>query len=658
MAWFSFTTTDAGTYIIETHQAVDRDTFDTKMYLYWNFNSVLLRVDDDGGNGLFSKITMSLSGNHTYYVRVAGQNTATGYFAIDAVKPDPPTPTPTPTATNTPTATPTPDLGDPVIRIAPLSLSFPEEAPAQKVNSGGKAAAVNGKNDDMRILLKTGTLETGSKRAKIDAFQSVAADESGVVHVLMQFDELPTAKERGLLEERGIQLLRYIPNNAYWAAVRTAESTLSTATKLDTLRWAVAAPGVDRLDPDTAAGIVPLNARLDDGRIVVHVAVFEDMPLIEADRQVTVAGGEVQRWGFTHSLQVAAPLEALRAIADLDCVEWVESIPAPYHTENSVSSQRQRVDELQVLPYQLNGKDVIVGVWDGGSVYMHTDLTSRLSLMNGSSPVHYHATHVAGTIAGSGAGAARAKGMAPSASIRSYDWYSDHSEMLSGYTAGIRLSNHSYGQIVGWYYDRSKNAWVDWGNSNRFGDYDYNTRGWDNVIYSTGLIVFKSAGNDRNDGPDAYSGGPRRDGPYKSIPPGGNAKNLITIGATEDNDSMSSFSSWGPTDDGRVKPDLCANGVGLYSLMPNNSYASMSGTSMAGPSACGAGALLHQLFTDEMSADPEAETMKALLIHAAKDLGRAGPDYTYGWGLIDAKKSADLILGRMWRTGVVSTDTT
>ena len=107
------------------------------------------------------------------------------------------------------------------------------------------------------------------------------------------------------------------------------------------------------------------------------------------------------------------------------------------------------------------------------------------------------------------------------------------------------------------------------------------------------------------------------------------AKNVITVGAVNDAvsggqrdpaaASMSSFSGWGPVDDGRVKPDLVANGVGLYSTDSgnDNDYRTMSGTSMASPNAAGTAALLVDLYRDRSGGSfPLAASLKALLIHS------------------------------------------
>ena len=112
--------------------------------------------------------------------------------------------------------------------------------------------------------------------------------------------------------------------------------------------------------------------------------------------------------------------------------------------------------------------------------------------------------------------------------------------------------------------------------------------------------------------------------------------------------TLAYFSSEGPCDDGRIKPDLTANGVNLYSSISTSdtSYdGTYSGTSMATPNAVGSSILLEQLYGREFSGQRlRASTLKALLIDTADDVGRPGPDYQYGWGYINVKAAADVIL--------------
>jgi hypothetical protein len=132
------------------------------------------------------------------------------------------------------------------------------------------------------------------------------------------------------------------------------------------------------------------------------------------------------------------------------------------------------------------------------------------------------------------------------------------------------------------------------------------------------------------------------------------AKNCVTVGAINDQTadpyfsiSIASFSGAGPVDDGRVKPDVVGNGTGLTSCVSssNTAYASFSGTSMATPNIAGTSALIIEEYKNlNGGALPRAATSKALLIHNAFDGGTAGPDYRYGWGLVDAAKTVQFLI--------------
>src|SRR5258706_13947794 len=165
--------------------------------------------------------------------------------------------------------------------------------------------------------------------------------------------------------------------------------------------------------------------------------------------------------------------------------------------------------------------------------------------------------------------------------------------------------------------------------------------------------IVKAAGNDRGDsGP-----GPQpRDGPYDCIPTFGNAKNIVTVGSVNkmagsyagpSSVSMSSFSSWGPTDDGRIKPDLVAPGVALFSASAGSDYdyATFSGTSMATACVTGSLTLLQQLYHRLHKNYLRSSTLKAIVIHSARETGPTqGPDYMFGWGLLNMEAASTILL--------------
>jgi len=300
-------------------------------------------------------------------------------------------------------------------------------------------------------------------------------------------------------------------------------------------------------------------------------------------------------------------------------------------------------------PYNLDGTGIRVGIWDEARVRStHQELTGRVTVMDSTTSTldSDHATHVGGVVGATGINA-NAKGMAPKVNLNSYDWNSDYTEMtqagavLATDSSKIPLSNHSYG------YDATVNE---------MGVYNIEPRNTDALANSLPYyLIFWAAGNSR-----VASGSQvalTSLGGYQSITYDALSKNVMTVGAVQDavsdslrslsNAAMTSFSSWGPCDDGRIKPDVVANGWDVYSCSSSGdtSYTSYSGTSQATPSAMGSAALLAQLYAREFSGQlMRASTLKALMIHTADDLGNAGPDYQYGWGLINVKAAADVIL--------------
>lgn len=359
------------------------------------------------------------------------------------------------------------------------------------------------------------------------------------------------------------------------------------------------------------------------------------------------------------------------------------------HNANAAISTGANI--LRMPPYSADGGSMTVGVWDAGSVLTnHQEFIGRVISVDGAA-ANDHSTHVGGTLAAAGL-ITSARGMAPAAKIHSYDWNNDLSEMTGrgasypGEPGKLYISNHSYGIYAGWVGPHSTSPKWEWygdgsdasGIEPYFGMYVSDTASIDSMAYSLPYYLsFWSAGNDRNDNPvngdivtlspgsvitynyDAalhppgdgvYFGG------YDGITFEGVAKNVITVGSVSDAVSggvrapsaavVSSFSCFGPTDDGRIKPDLVANGEALYSTLKTtpSSYGSYWGTSMSSPNAAGTALQLHEWFNILFPGyTMRASTIKALLIHTATDRGAVGPDYKYGWGLVDGAAAAELL---------------
>ncbi len=320
-----------------------------------------------------------------------------------------------------------------------------------------------------------------------------------------------------------------------------------------------------------------------------------------------------------------------------------------------------------------------IAIWDGGvPMVNHIELASKIVNKDFSSTQN-HTTHVAGTLVAKGINPL-AKGMAYGvSSIDAYNFNNHISEML-GAANNLLVSNHSYSSVAGWNFTFGGDweFWANWGDSAdyKFGIYNDEAQMFDSIAYNApNYLIVKSVGNNRDkNGPPVGSpyrrydvngnmvdagnrplGLSSNDG-YDIIPTYGVAKNILTVGAVEGIPSgstkavdikMSSFSSWGPTDDGRIKPDLVADGVDVLSCSNNSttSYELMNGTSMATPNVTGSLFLLQELYSKKNSGNfMKASTLKALAIHTASDAGvSAGPDYQFGWGLLNAEKAARII---------------
>lgn len=351
-------------------------------------------------------------------------------------------------------------------------------------------------------------------------------------------------------------------------------------------------------------------------------------------------------------------------------------------THNRIAAETISTDEVWNAPYNLTGNLITMGIWDGGAVRTtHNEFTNRVVQRDGATDLEDHPTHVAGTMIALGNNY-EASGMARDAFLDAYDWDNDIGEM---YTAPIDLqvSNHSYGEIAGWVWNSSDGNWYWWGDVGiseledyKFGFYNSTSADLDGMIANSRPyhLVVIAAGNDRNDigpGPGGFhyvwngsqwvgstttrdpDGG--SDG-YDCIPGGyATAKNVLTVGAVKDIPNgysgvgsvvMNEFSSWGPTDDGRIKPDVVANGMELTSCLASGDYdyGEESGTSMAAPGVSGSTALLLQRFNQLNPSEAIlASTLKALIIHTADEAGTPGPDFKFGWGLMNTQKAVDVI---------------
>jgi hypothetical protein len=358
-----------------------------------------------------------------------------------------------------------------------------------------------------------------------------------------------------------------------------------------------------------------------------------------------------------------------------------------YNTNsNAISAIAIRTDQVHPgggAGLNLTGNGTTLGVWEiSRPRTTHAEFSNRITQIdNSNQTVGNHATHVSGTMIAAGVDP-DARGMAYQANLAAWDANNDHSEMAAAAAQGLRFSNHSYGTFAGWDFDdhSGQSGWHWFGSTSvsqttdfKFGQYDTDARDLDIIARNAPLYLpVRSAGNNRNDSgpspggqhwvrntsgqwitsttnrqPDGGTNG------YDCIPTRGNAKNVLTVGALEFEVSggleitgMSEFSGWGPTDDGRIKPDIVARGVDVWSPIATNNtaYDVLSGTSMAAPSVTASLGLLLQHYEN---LNPQytlpSSALKGLVIHTADQIDGTGPNYRTGWGRMDTRAAADFI---------------
>ncbi len=335
----------------------------------------------------------------------------------------------------------------------------------------------------------------------------------------------------------------------------------------------------------------------------------------------------------------------------------------------------------------LTGTNVLIGVLDFGQVYTdHQEFGSNRVNNVLSASANEHTTAVAGTLIASGVNS-NAMGMAPKAEIEvrtlvnpAYevsDFIWDNEENNPW------ISNHSYDYKCGWHYANSNLYWrgdTYWSDTEdfKFGLYTADQSYIMDLItymYVYHLPIY-AAGNDRledhpvgdtqhlvRDGGNWVSSTIDRPadggaGGYDTLNPFAVAKNILTVGAIRDLTSGFTsgmvitgavYSSCGPTDDGRIKPDVVASGESIYTTATTgtNSYQTREGTSFAAPAVAGSAALLqsiHQIIVSN-AAPLWASSLKGVIIHTADDAdGIPGPDYRTGWGVMNTEMAAHHVL--------------
>lgn len=464
----------------------------------------------------------------------------------------------------------------------------------------------------------------------IDDFAWRSLDRSdriqGGYYMWLQFYSTPVQEIQDQIKASPVELQTYINNKTYLAFV-PANTNLDILKQYG-VRSIVPVPNKFKLSENLRLGNIGQWAIKGDKIHVSfqhHDKVSTEYVLKELAEMDISVDQQVKK---TATIDLLIPNDCLDELAALPFVKYVDVIDAPAVKEDDNGRGLHRSSNLDTgTPGDRNydGTGIGVMVRDDGVVGPHIDFQGRIDNSATSNVGDEHGDGVAGILAGAGNLNPSNRGMAAGANIFVVDYDSDFtiSSTLGPIQNGdVQITNSSYGNGCN----------AGYTGTTRTVDQQANT-------YPNLLHVF-SAGNSNGSDCD-YGAGDQ----WGNITGGHKqGKNVIATANTFSNGGLANSSSHGPAHDGRIKPDITAHGQGHISTDENNGYSAFGGTSGASPGIAGVAAQLYQAYrelnNDEM---PEAALIKATMLNTANDYGNRGPDFRFGWGMVNGLRAVKLL---------------
>ncbi|KAA0991024.1 S8 family serine peptidase [Dyadobacter aurulentus] len=484
---------------------------------------------------------------------------------------------------------------------------------------------------DYRLMLRSGAF-TPLKNIGNGPGATLRSSSALVGHksfVIIQFEEIPGQEERDRLRAEGIELLEYIPNNAFTATITGSGSQNALARTKG--RAIVELTPEQKMHAGLVHGNIPTYAIKTPGTVQVWISYPRSFTPEEIKAELKTNGFEIvsDQLSAYQILELQVAADKLKDLAGLPFIQYVQPKPQDDKGFNNKTFTNSRANVLaSTLPAGrgLTGKGVVVGIGDEANPLQHIDFNSRIINRN---PMEAgaHGVHVMGTMAGAGLMNERFAGYAPKATIVVQS-YSNILAFSPQYVRdfGMVVTNNSYGGDVN--------------TCATFGIYDLYSYILDRQAFDLPYLqhVF-AAGNSglKTCGPLPAGFGNLLGG-YQT------SKNVISVGNTSEVGVIANGSSRGPVRDGRIKPELVAQGSGVMSTIPVNLYGNGNGSSMSSPAVAGGLALLTERYRQlHNNQNPKNALLKALVTNGAVDKGNEGPDYKYGFGWLNLLRSLKML---------------
>lgn len=461
-------------------------------------------------------------------------------------------------------------------------------------------------------------------------FSRSAQATNGVRNAMLIFSKTPDQDIRKQLVQQGILMGSAVQANVYSVVISRAVSrqSLQQAGVISIIDF----PTKAKLDNRLQKASFPSYAILQAGTIdlVVYLNPAVDVAIVKQGLQSAGATIVNESFAAFHMLTIRVSQTGINGIAALPFVEYVQPVSPKDKKLNDEVRSNSRANILNAPfaagGFNLQGNGVVIGIGDNADIRSHVDLADRVIDRAAFIPEN-HGTQTAGVVAGAGIKEALYQGIAPKATLVS-QLFSGILANAGRYTTdyGMSVTNNSYG---------AQEADCEYA-----GVYDLYSAMLDQQAFSyENLLHVFAAGND---GTITCPGFPASFhtvlGGYQS------AKNILTVGWGEKYAIASNNGSHGPTNDGRIKPEITATGSEVRSPGSNNSYVTDWGSSLASPAVAGGAALLVERYRQmHPNTNPKSALVKALLMNGATDIDNPGPDFKSGFGWMNLKRSITML---------------
>ena len=481
---------------------------------------------------------------------------------------------------------------------------------------------------DYKILLASGEITPTENIRDFVENSTIAAQENydGYYYQIIQFFEVPTNAQHQQITQSGIQLLEYLPRRAYIAAIPVTMNpeklvALNVRSVLDiSLDYKIANNLKQASFPDWA---------IQKERVEVMIKYYKNIEQSDLLPYLAEDGIMVERSNrYNNFFKATIEKGKVAEIAALPYISYLELGPAPAIADDDLGRSLHRsnmIDAGYTGGRSYTGEGVGVLVRDDGGLGPHIDYHGRLYqefITGGGGGTH--GDGVAGLLAGAGNFNPMNRGMAAGANIHALNYAADHLDetMDLFFNEGVLVTNSSYSNGCN-------------------GGYTTITETVDQQIFNNPTLLHVFSAGNSNNSDCGYGAGDQ----WGNITGGHKiGKNVIATANLSADATLAGSSSRGPASDGRIKPDISANGRNQVSTDPNNEYSPFGGTSAAAPCIAGVTAQLHDAH-QQLNGGVTAESalLKAILLNSANDLGNIGPDFKYGWGHVNALRAVETL---------------